>query len=134
MERDGGGLEKNRGEKSMTGNLGICRTEIGSHLKRLSKRKADFTADGSAVAGLQTPGAPPGLTATSAAVADLLTRSHSTGMGSSQSGKHRAIFSSSLSLFDHVQIKSWFGRIHRFRQLRISSAGGEAKPADQYCP
>ena len=40
----------------MTGNLGICRTEIGSHLDRLSKRKADFTADGSAVAGLQTPG------------------------------------------------------------------------------
>lgn len=107
----------------MTGNLGICRTEIGSHLKRLSKRKADFTADGSAVAGLQTPGAPHGLTATSAAVADLLTPSHSTGMGSSQAGKHRAIFSSSLSLFDHVQIKSWFGRIHRFRQLRIRSAG-----------
>lgn len=38
--------------KSVTGNLGICRTEIGSHLDRLSKRKADFTADGSAVAGL----------------------------------------------------------------------------------
>ncbi len=36
----------------MTGNLGICRPEIGSHLDRLSKRKADFTADGSAVAGL----------------------------------------------------------------------------------
>lgn len=44
--------EKQRGEKSMTGNLGICWTEIGSHLDRLSKRKADFTADGSAVAGL----------------------------------------------------------------------------------
>lgn len=43
--------EKQRG-KSMTGNLGICWTEIGSHLDRLSKRKADFTADGSAVAGL----------------------------------------------------------------------------------
>lgn len=45
----------------MTGNLGICRTEIGSHLDRLSKRKADFTADGSAVAGLQTPGAQLGI-------------------------------------------------------------------------
>ena len=54
-----GGLEKKLG-KSITGNLGICRTEIGSHLKRLSKRKADFTADGAAVAGLQTPGARPG--------------------------------------------------------------------------
>lgn len=52
----GGVGEENSGEKqkgkSMTGNLGICRTEIGSHLERLSKRKADFTADGSAVAGL----------------------------------------------------------------------------------
>ena len=34
------------GGKSMTGNLDICRTEIGSHLQPLSKRKADFTADG----------------------------------------------------------------------------------------
>ena len=57
MKREGvhgggrGSREKQRG-KSMTGNLGICRTEIGSHLDRLSKRKADFTADGSAVAGL----------------------------------------------------------------------------------
>lgn len=42
---------------SMTGNLGICRSEIGSHLYSLSKRKADFTADGSAAAGLQSPGA-----------------------------------------------------------------------------
>lgn len=38
--------EKKQKGKSMTGNLGICRTEIGSHLDRLSKRKADFTADG----------------------------------------------------------------------------------------
>lgn len=54
-ERGGGGGRGNRKKqrgKSMTGNLGICRTEIGSHLDRLSKRKADFTADGSAVAGL----------------------------------------------------------------------------------
>jgi len=50
-EREGGSRKKQSG-KSMTGNLGICRTEIGSHLDRLSKRKADFTADGSAVAGL----------------------------------------------------------------------------------
>lgn len=49
--RERGSWKKHRG-KSMTGNLGICRTEIGSHLNRLSKRKADFTADGSAVAGL----------------------------------------------------------------------------------
>lgn len=34
------------------GNLGICRTEIGSHLEHLSKRKADFTADETAMAGL----------------------------------------------------------------------------------
>lgn len=46
------GSRKKQSGKSMTGNLGICRTEIGSHLDRLSKRKADFTADGSAVAGL----------------------------------------------------------------------------------
>lgn len=45
----------------MTGNLGMCWTEIGSHLQRLSKRKADFTADGSAVAGLWTPGAQLGM-------------------------------------------------------------------------
>lgn len=50
-ERERGSRKKQSG-KSMTGNLGICRTEIGSHLDRLSKRKADFTADGSAVAGL----------------------------------------------------------------------------------
>lgn len=37
---------KKKKGKSMTGNLGICRTEIGSHLNHLSKRKADFTADG----------------------------------------------------------------------------------------
>lgn len=43
-----------------------------------------------------------------AAVADLLTPSHSTEMGSSQAGKRRAIFSSPLSLLDHMQIKSWF--------------------------
>lgn len=45
----------------MTGNLGICRTEIESHLQRLSKRKADFTADGLTVAGLQTLGAQLGM-------------------------------------------------------------------------
>ncbi len=50
--RGGGGDRKKQRGKSKTGNLGICRTEIGSHLDRLSKRKADFTADGSAVAGL----------------------------------------------------------------------------------
>jgi hypothetical protein len=43
-------------EGRMTGNLAICRTEIGSHLHRLSERKADFTADGLAVAGLETQG------------------------------------------------------------------------------
>lgn len=58
--RGEGGEEagKNREGKSMTGNLGICRTEIGSHLDRLSQRKADFTADGSAVAALQTTAQP----------------------------------------------------------------------------
>lgn len=56
-EREEAG-KKQRG-KSMTGNLAICRTEIGSHLNRLSKRKADFTADGLAVAALWTPGAQP---------------------------------------------------------------------------
>ena len=40
----------------MTGNLGICWTEIGSHLKRLSKRKADFTADVLSVAGRRVLG------------------------------------------------------------------------------
>lgn len=69
-EREGG-VGKKQGGKSMTGNLSICRTEIGSHLNRLSKRKADFTADGSAAAGLQTPGARLGLRVAVAAVADL---------------------------------------------------------------
>lgn len=44
-EREIAKKKKQKGN-SMTGNLGICRTEIGSHLDRLSKRKADFTADG----------------------------------------------------------------------------------------
>lgn len=48
----GSARAENTEGKSVTGNLGICRTEIGSHLHRLSKRKADFTADGSTVAGL----------------------------------------------------------------------------------
>lgn len=82
-ERERGEGWKKNGEKSMTGNLGICRTEIGSHLQRLSKRKADFTADGSAVAGLQTPGAGLGLGVAGAAVADLLTQLRASGMGSS---------------------------------------------------
>lgn len=77
--RDG----KKQGKKSMTGNLGICRTEIGSHLKRLSKRKADFTADGSAVAGLQTPGARLGRRGAVAAAADLLTQSQAADTGRS---------------------------------------------------
>lgn len=45
--REENSRKKKQKGKSMTGNLGICRTEIGSHLNRLSKRKADFTADGS---------------------------------------------------------------------------------------
>lgn len=133
-KREGGGGEagagkKKQGEKSMTGNLGICRTEIGSHLKRLSKRKADFTADGSAVAGLQTPGARLGQRAAAAAVADLLTQSHSSEMGSSEDGKRRAIFRSSLSLLDRMQIKSWSACAvlkgdNRLRQFRMTVQQG----------
>lgn len=57
LEKEGESRQSKTEGGGMTGNLGICRTEIASHLDRLSKRKADFTADGSAVAGLWTPAA-----------------------------------------------------------------------------
>lgn len=99
-------MEKQRGKKSMTGNLGICRTEIGSHLKRLSKRKADFTADGSAVAGLQTPGAQLGLSSARCCCCRPV-NTITFQRAARRPRKRRAIFSSPLSLLDHMQIKSW---------------------------
>lgn len=64
--------KKKQKGKSMTGNLGICRTEIGSHLDRLSKRKADFTADGLPWQVCRPQGA------RVIAAADLLTQTHRT--------------------------------------------------------